>query len=174
MKKKLKMIYLFSILGLQMIGNIASMLPILEYQLVTKRNLLSKEEVLDAIAIGRCGPGAAVINTIVLIGNYIDGFIGGVIAAVSFIIFPSIIIITISSIIDKFLNNPIVISAFKAIITSLVVMIINTVTDLAKKTLVNKITIIVFCIALLVMLFTPISSIICIIITLIIGIIFIK
>lgn len=170
--KYLRMIYVFAILGLQMLGNVASMIPILEEELVIKRKLVTKEEILDAIAIGRCGPGAAVINTIVLIGNNIEGFMGGVIAAMSFIIFPCVIIIFISLIIDKVLDNQVVVSAFKAVTVSISLMITNTIGDLAKRTLTNKTIIIVFFIVLLVIIFTPISPIICIISVIFLGILF--
>ena len=71
----MKLFYLFSKIGLQVFGNLVTMIPIFENELVTKRKLISNEDVLDAITIGRCGPGAAIVNTIAFIGNKIDGFL---------------------------------------------------------------------------------------------------
>ncbi len=170
MKKILRLIYVFAILGLQMLGNISAMYPILEEELINKRNLVTKADILDALALGRCGPGAAVVNTIVFLGNKINGFIGGFIAIISFIIFPFIIIIIISLVIDKFINNYIVLSAFKAISVALFVKILQSIIDLAKNTIINKLTLVIFCISLILLISTNISSIILIMFSIILGI----
>jgi len=171
MKKIIQIIYIFAKLGLQMLGNIASMFPILEEELVNKENLVKREDILDSLALGRCGPGAAVINTIVFLGNKIYGFWGGGLAAFSFCIFPCIIIILISMFIDQFLKNPLVISSFKAISVSLSVMIIKSIYNLAKDALISKITIVIFIITVILSIFTNIFSIIYIIFSVFLGII---
>ena len=92
----MKLFYLFSLMGIQMFGNLVTMIPIFENELVTKRKLITNEDVLDAITIGRCGPGAAIVNTIAFIGNKIDGFLGGMFATLGFCFFPFMVILIIS------------------------------------------------------------------------------
>lgn len=64
-KKLINLFYIFSILGIQMFGNLATMIPIFERELIEKRKLITKNDLLDSISLGRCGPGAAIINTVV-------------------------------------------------------------------------------------------------------------
>lgn len=55
-KELFRIFYVFSILGLQMFGNLATMVPIFEEELIKKRRLISKNDLLDSISLGRCGP----------------------------------------------------------------------------------------------------------------------
>ena len=148
-KNLMKLFYLFSIMGIQMFGNLVTMIPIFENELVTKRKLITNEDVIDAITIGRCGPGAAIVNTIAFIGNKIDGFWGGVFATLGFCFFPFLVILIISFSIDSFLNNEIIKHFFKGVSTCISVMIINSMIDFGKKTLKSKICVIVFIVTLL-------------------------
>lgn len=170
MKKIVKVFLIFAKLGLQMLGNISSMLPILEEELINKHHLVNKEDLLDALSLGRCGPGAAVINTIVFLGNKIYGFYGGFLATFAFCFFPFIIIILISLFLDNFLNNELIMSAFKAISVALFVMIIKSIYDLAKNALIDKLTISVFLITLILSIFTKIPTIMYIIFCIPLGI----
>lgn len=170
MKEIFEFIKVFSLLGLQMFGNIVTMYPLLEEELVTKRNWVTKDDILDSIAFGRCGPGAAVINTIVLLGNKIKGFWGGALAAISFIFFPLVLIATISFCLEPFMKNEIIKSAFNGILVALSVMIINTIIDLGRKTIKGKLTAFLCVVTIVLCLFTNISLIVYILSTILIGI----
>lgn len=170
MKKKMKFFCIFANLGLQMLGNVSAIIPVLEEQLVKKHNLVTKEDILDAVAIGRCGPGATSINTIVFLGNKIAGFFGGIMATLAFSFFPFIITIIISSVMNKFLESEVVISAFKAISVSLCVKIIESVVDLIKDILIDKLNIVVCISVLLLSIFTKISPVFYIVFSIIFGV----
>lgn len=148
-KSLIKLFYLFSIMGIQMFGNLVTMIPIFENELVTKRKLITNEDVLDAITIGRCGSGAAIVNTIAFIGNRIDGFWGGVFAVLGFCFFPFLVILIISYSIDTFLNDEIIKHFLKGVSTCISIMIINSMIDFGKKTLKSKICVLVFIVTLL-------------------------
>ena len=170
MKKYMKFFCIFANLGLQMLGNVSAIIPVLEEQLVKKHNLVTKEDILDAVAIGRCGPGAASINTIVFLGNKIAGFLGGITAVLAFSFFPLIIIIIISSFINRFLENELVISIFKSISVSLCVKIIESIANLIKDILIDKLNIFVFISVLVLAIFTNIPSVFYIVFSIILGI----
>lgn len=170
MKEIFEFIKVFSLLGLQMFGNIVTMYPLLEEELVTKRNWVTKDDILDSIAFGRCGPGAAVINTIVLLGNKIKGFWGGALAAISFIFFPLVLIVTISFCLEPFMKNEIIKSAFNGILVALSVMIINTIFDLGRKTIKGRMTGALCIVTLFLCIFTEIPLIFYIITSILVGI----
>ena len=165
----MKLFCLFSIMGIQMFGNLVTMIPIFETELVKKRKLITNEDVIDAITIGRCGPGAAIVNTIAFIGNKIDGFFGGVFAVLGFCFFPFITILIISFSIDSFLNNEIIKNFLKGVSTCICVMIINSIIDFGKKTLKSKMCVLVFVATLILSVSTniPITCylIICVLLT---------
>ena len=169
----MKLFCLFSIMGIQMFGNLVTMIPIFENELVTKRKLITNEDVIDAITIGRCGPGATIVNTIAFIGNRIDGFLGGVFAVLGFCFFPFVVILAISFSIDTFLNNEIIKHFLKGVSTCISVMIINSMIDFGKKTLKSKICVLVFSVTLLLSITTEIP-IVCYLIFCIFLSIFIK
>lgn len=169
----IKLFYLFSKIGLQMFGNLVTMIPIFENELVTKRKLISNEDVLDAITMGRCGPGAAIVNTIAFIGNKIDGFWGGVFAVLGFCFFPFLIILIISFSIDTFFENEIIGHFIKGVSTCICVMIINSMIDFGKKTLKSNICVFVFSVTLLLSITTNIP-IVCYLAICVILSIFIK
>lgn len=158
-KKLIKLFYIFSIMGIQMFGNLVTMIPIFENELVTKRKLIDKEDVLDAITIGRCGPGAAIVNAIAFIGNKIDGFLGGLFSVLGFCFFPLIVIIIISFSIDSFLNNEIIKNFLLGVSTCICVMIVNSMIDFCKKTIKSKLCILAFIITLILSITTNIPII---------------
>ena len=169
----MKLFYMFSIMGIQMFGNLVTMIPIFENELVTKRKLITNEDVIDAITIGRCGPGAAIVNTIAFIGNRINGFWGGVFAVLGFCFFPFLVILIISSSIDLFLSNEIIKNFLLGVSTCICVMIINSMIEFGKKTLNSKICILIFIITLALSITTDIP-IICYLIICIFVSIFLK
>lgn len=168
----MKLFYLFSIMGIQMFGNLVTMIPIFENELVTKRKLITNDDVLDAITIGRCGPGAAIVNTIAFLGNRIDGFWGGVFAVLGFCFFPFVVILAISFSIDTFINNEIIKHFLKGVSTCISVMIINSMIDFGKKTLKSKICVCVFIITLLLSIATEIPIVCYLIVCVILSLFF--
>ena len=176
MKKLLslmKLFYLFSIMGIQMFGNLVTMIPIFENELVTKRKLITNEDVIDAITIGRCGPGAAIVNTVAFIGNRINGFWGGAFAVLGFCFFPFLVILIISFSIDSFLNNEIIKHFLLGVSTCICVMIINSMIDFGKKTLKSKMCLLLFIVTLVLSITTDIP-IVCYLIICVILSIFLK
>ena len=86
-------------IGAVTFGGGLAMLPIIEKELVVKRNWISKEKLLDYFAIGQVTPGIIAVNVATFLGYTRAGGLGACIATLG-VITPSIIII---SIIAKFL-----------------------------------------------------------------------
>lgn len=152
LKALFKIFYIFSVIGIQMIGNLATMIPILEMELINKRKMIAKNELLDSIAIGRCGPGAAIINTVAFLGSRIDNFLGAVFAVTGFTFFPFIIIIQISFVLNYFSNNNLIKDFFIGGLGFIIILIIKSMIELAKSTLVDKTTICIFIVTLIILL----------------------
>ena len=96
--KKLKdlaelFIVLFKIGAITFGGGLA-MLPILERELVNKKQWLTKERLLDYFAIGQVTPGIVAVNAATFLGYSRCGILGGIVATTA-VVTPSIIVISV-------------------------------------------------------------------------------
>lgn len=134
-----------------------AMLPLLEKEIVEKRHWATHEELMDYYAIGQCTPGVIAVNTATFIGYKTKGVLGGIFATLG-VVTPSIIIITaISAFISNFQDIEAVQWAFGGIRAAVVALIISSVLKLAKKSLVDIWTVIIFLIVTALSFLTDIS-----------------
>lgn len=134
-----------------------AMLPMLEKEIVNNKHWATEEELMDYYAIGQCTPGIIAINTATFIGYKVKGIPGAIFATLG-VVAPSLVIITIiAAFISNFIELAFVKSAFAGIRACVCVLIFNAVLKLAKKALVDKTTVVLFAVILLLSLFTSIS-----------------
>lgn len=171
MKKLLDLFITFAKIGVMTFGGGLAMLPILQREIVDKKKWATEEELVDYYAIGQCTPGIIAVNTATFIGHKQKGLIGGIIATLG-IVFPSLVIITLlAGVIEAYSHLAWVQHAFGGIRICVCVLIINAVVKLFKKAVVDKPTLVIFLIVALGSTFTPISPVIFILVSGILGII---
>lgn len=171
MKKLLQLYVIFFKLGIMNFGGGYALLPLLQRELVDKYKWATDEEIMDYYAIGQCTPGAIAVNVSTFIGCKIKGVIGGVVATIGFISPALIIIVIIAALLYNFSDIEQVQSAFKAIRVCVFVLVLFAVIDLAKKSIVDVITLIMAIAVLFLSIFTSIPLYLYVIIAGIIGII---
>ena len=104
-KTSLELFALFFKIGLVTIGGGLAMLPILERELVDKRNWATKERMMDYFAIGQSTPGIIAVNVATFIGYERAGFLGALLATVG-VVTPSLIVISvIAMLLSGFADN---------------------------------------------------------------------
>ena len=147
----------FARIGAFTFGGGYAMLPMLQKEVVDKYHWATEDEIMDYYAIGQCTPGIIAVNTATFVGYKTAGIPGAIFATLGMIT-PSIIIITIiAACLKNFADLPIVKHAFNGIRAAVCILILNAVTKLAQKSLVDKICIGI-CLAVLVLsLFTSVS-----------------
>ncbi len=159
----------FRVGGLTFGGGLA-MLPMLQREIVNDRGWCTEEEILDMYAIGQCTPGIIAVNTATYVGYKQAGFIGGVFATLG-MISPSIIIIClIASILQNFINLPVVVHALAGIRVVVCALMMNTVVTMAKKGIVNVLGGVMFAAAFILACFTPIPTTVIIVAAALLGI----
>ena len=94
MKQLLELFLTFAKIGGFTFGGGIAMLPMLQKEIVEKKNWATQEELMDYYAIGQCTPGIIAINTATFVGYKQKGTIGGIVATLG-MAFPSVVIITI-------------------------------------------------------------------------------
>lgn len=126
----------FKIGGLTFGGGL-TMLPMLEHELIQKRNWITEEELLDCYAIGQCTPGIIAVNTATFVGYKKAGIAGGIFSTLG-MISPSVLIITIvANCLKEIMNNSLFIHAMMGVRGVVCALLMNTVINLGKKNLKN-------------------------------------
>ncbi len=171
MKKIMKFIYIFLIIGLESLGNMSAVTAILQENLIKKNKLVTEEDIIDAITLSRLGPGATTANAVAYLGNKIAGFWGGALATICYTICPLIVILLIYGFIENLLNINAVQSALKGGLICISVMFIRSSIEMGKNILKNKFNIIIFVLSLLITIIFKISCVWVIVAAIIIGII---
>lgn len=170
-KKLLSLFLTFAKIGSITFGGGLTMLPLLTREIVVKKKWATEEELLDYYAVGQCTPGIIAVNTATFIGYYQAGVLGGIFATVG-MVFPSIVIILIvASVLQQFMEYQIVASALMGIRAVVCALLSHTVITLGKKSLVDKITVVLFIIGAVLSFVLDITPIIIVIIGGVIGII---
>ena len=159
MNKLLDLFLTFARIGGLTFGGGYAMLPILQKEVVEKRGWATEEELMDYYAIGQCTPGIIAVNTATFVGQRTGGVIGGIVATLG-VVFPSLIIISvIAAFIQNFADLAIVQKAFAGIRVCVWVLIFNAVLKLWKKSVVDKITLVIFLAVMLGSILTDLSPI---------------
>ncbi len=141
MKELLELYAAFFRIGLFTFGGGYAMLPMLTKEVVEKYHWATEAELMDYYAIGQCTPGVLAVNTATFVGYKYKGTLGGIVATIG-VVTPSIIIISlIAAFLKNFADLEIVKHAFNGIRAAVVVLILNAIVKLAKKSLVDKICI---------------------------------
>lgn len=170
--KELWQLYIvfFRIGGLTFGGGL-TMLPMLKHELVAKKNWVTEEQLLDCYAIGQCTPGIIAVNTATYVGYLRQGIIGGIISTLG-MISPSVVIITaIATVLQSIMENIYFQHAMSGIKGVVCALLINTVITLAKKSLVNPACVIICVIAFILATFSPIPTIILVVLAGVCGVI---
>jgi len=151
-------------------GGGLTMLPMLKYELVQKKQWISEEELIDCYAIGQCTPGIIAVNTATYVGYKRKGIMGGIMSTFGMIT-PSLVIITLVALcLEQFMDNPILGHALMGVRGVVCALMLNTVITLAKKSLINIPTVIIAVIVFFLAVCTNIPTILIVLLSAVTGI----
>ncbi len=151
-------------IGLFTFGGGYAMLPMLKFEVVDKHKWIDEEEMLNIYAIGQCTPGIIAINTATYIGYQRAGVLGAISATMGEITPSLIIIILIASVLQQFMDVPLVLHAFAGIRITVCALLLHTVIEMTKKNVRNLFSVSLFALTLILSFFISISTIFLIII----------
>ena len=158
MKELWELFIVFAKIGGFTFGGGYAMLPILQREVVENRNWATSEELMDYYAIGQCTPGIIAVNTATFIGYKRKGIIGGIVATIG-CVFPSLVIIMIiAAFINSFTHIVWVQHALAGIRVCVCVLVLDAVIKLAKKSLIDAATSLIFAAVVILSLFTNVAS----------------
>lgn len=157
MRNLIELFFVFAQIGATTFGGGYAMLPILQREIVEKRNWATDDELMDYYAIGQCTPGIIAVNTATFIGYRQFGIIGGIIATLG-LVAPSIVIITLIALfLSNFAELAVIKHAFAGIRVCVCVLILDSVIKLGKKSIIDHRCMAIFLVILGLSLLTPVS-----------------
>lgn len=135
------------------------MIPLIEREVVDRKKWIDRDDFLDMLALAQSAPGPIAINTAVFTGYQVGG-IPGVICTTMGAVLPSfLIILVVASFFVGIQDNPVVERIFKGIRPAVVALIAAPVIRLGKSAKINKKTIIIPIVVVILVAFLKVTAI---------------
>lgn len=119
-------------IGLFTFGGGFAMIPLIESEVIRRRNWLSHDDFLDLLTLAQSSPGPIAINTSVFIGYKVRGLRGAVAASLGAILPSFLIILAVAIFFAELRHNPVVDAAFKGMRPAVVALIVVPIFSLAR------------------------------------------
>jgi chromate transporter len=128
-------------IGIFTLGGGYAMIPMIEEEVVNKKGWVSKDEMLDLIAIAQSCPGVFAINIAIFIGYKLRKIRGAVATSLGTALPSFLIILAIAMFFQQFEDNRVVAAMFRGIRPAVVALIAVPTFNLGKQAKLNKFTI---------------------------------
>lgn len=132
MAKTHELFWSFFKIGTFTIGGGYAMIPLMEKELVDRREWLTKEEFLDILAVSQALPGIFAVNMAASIGYKLRGVRGSVASIIGNILVPVLIILGFATCFRYLKDNPVFEAIFKGVRPAVVALIAAPVFNMAK------------------------------------------
>ncbi|MCR4782647.1 MAG: chromate transporter [Lachnospiraceae bacterium] len=157
--------------GAMTFGGGYAMLPIIEREVVDRAGWVSQEEIMDYFALGQCTPGVIAVNTATFTGRKIRGKLGAIAGTVGVVTPSFFIILIVAALVRNFAHIQAVQDALAGIRICVCVLIFEAVTKMWKSAIVDKITLAMYILIVLVSVFFDASPVIMVVLAAIAGLI---
>ena len=127
-------------IGMFTLGGGYAMIPIIEEEVVNKHQWVSKEDMLDLIAIAQSCPGVFAINISIFIGYKLRKTRGALVTALGTALPSFLIILAIAIFFHQFEDHQVVAAMFRGIRPAVVALIAVPTFNLAKSAHLNRYT----------------------------------
>lgn len=154
-----QLLVVFLKIGAFTIGGGYAMVPLIEREVVHRRNWLTEEDFVELLAIAQAAPGVLAMNVAVFVGYRTRGFKGVVGAAVGSILPSFIIILAIATVFTRFRENAVVEQVFKGMRPAVVALIAVPIIRLVKAVKLTWKTALIPILALLLIVLAQVSPV---------------
>ena len=127
-------------IGIFTLGGGYAMIPLIEQEVVNRHKWVSKEELLDLIAIAQSCPGVFAINIAIFIGYKLKKVRGAIATAAGTAMPSFLIILLIAMFFHQFEDNKVIAAIFRGIRPAVVALIAVPTFNLGKEAQLNKYT----------------------------------
>ena len=159
MKEYFELFLTFAKIGGGTFGGGYAMLPMMQRELVEKRNWVTNEDLLNYYAVGQCTPGIIAVNTSTFVGYKRKGLLGAVVSTLGMIAPSLIIIMLVAAFLKNFADYPVVQNAFAGIRVAVCATVLVSICNLWKKSVKNWLDFVFCAVAFILSAFTKISPV---------------
>lgn len=124
--------------GLFTIGGGYAMIPMIEEKVVDEKKWVTKDELIDLIAVAQSCPGIFAVNISVFIGYKLKGTYGAIVSAISTVLPSFVIILAIALFFQHFRDNWVVDRIFRGVRPAVVALIATPVFRMAKSAHISR------------------------------------
>jgi chromate transporter len=136
MRPSLRAIFLvFLKMGAFAFGGVYSMLSFFQRELVDRRNWLSQEQFVEAVAIGQVTPGPPIINTGIFVGYRLRGAAGAVAATAGQVLPGFLLVLVLAYLYTEFKTIPALGSSLRGVGAAVVGLLASVVLKMGKEVL---------------------------------------
>ncbi len=128
-------------IGIFTLGGGYAMIPLIEEEVVNRHRWVSREEMLDLLAIAQSCPGVFAINIAIFIGYKLNKVRGAIATSLGTALPSFLIILIIAMFFHQFEDNKVVAAMFRGIRPAVVALIAVPTFNLGKRAQLNKFTI---------------------------------
>lgn len=137
MKTLWALYFSFLKIGALMFGSGYTMLPLLTREVVEQRAWITQDELMDIFALSQCVPGVIGVNTAAFIGQRRAGWSGALFAVLGVVSAPILAILLVATVLMKFWNQPVMVSAFNGVRVAVAAVITAAVVSLMRANVKN-------------------------------------
>lgn len=146
-----------------------AMLPMLQREVVQRHGWATEEELLDYYALSQCTPGVIAVNTATFVGTKLKGALGGAVSTLAVVTPSLIIILLISTLLQRFADIPLIQHALAGIRVAVAALVVSSVIKLWKKGVKGALGISVFAASLLLVVIFGLSPVLIVAGALVLG-----
>ncbi|MGC7872501.1 chromate transporter [Desulfosporosinus sp. SYSU MS00001] len=152
-----------------------AMIPIMEEEIVHKKQWIDRENLVDIFAVSQSLPGAIAVNSATFVGYQIGGIPGALSALIGIVIPTFVIIIILGALLSSFQQNVYVQAALQGIRPIVVALIASAAFKMGHVSVVDKISAAICAICIIsLLLFKSLNLILVIFLGAFIGIVIVK
>ncbi|MDR2622014.1 MAG: chromate transporter [Dysgonamonadaceae bacterium] len=169
-----QLFYTFTKIGMFTIGGGYAMLPLIERDIVEKKQWIDPKEFVDITAVSQSLPGVFAVNISIFTGYKLKGYWGSIVATLGTILPSFLIILLIAVFFRHFDENIYVVKIFNAIRPAVVALIAVPVFTTAKNIGINLKTVVIPVAAAVLIWYWGVSPVYIVLVAVVIGVVFRK
>ena len=158
-------------IGLFTFGGGYAMIALITAACVEKKGWITHDDMMHITVIAETTPGPIAINCATFVGQKHRGTAGALFCTLG-VVFPSLVIITlIAAFLSNFAHLPVVQNAFAGVRVCVCVLIFNAVTKLWKKSVKDKVGVVICLAVFLVSVIFEVSPVLCVLLAGVAGVV---
>ena len=172
MNKLLELFVIFFKIGSFTIGGGYAMIPLIEKEIVDKKKWINRNDFVEMLALAQSAPGPIAVAVAVFVGYKVAGVLGSIVAVLGSIFTAFAVLFIIAMYFGGMKDSPVVERIFKGIRPAVVALIAAPVLRLGKSAKINKKTIIIPILTVVLIAFLNVNPIYVIIVSALGGVLY--